>query len=293
MIFSMTGYGRAQKVSDAWDVDVELKSVNHRYLDIYVDLPEKLDALEEDVKQTIRRYVARGRVDVRVTVESEEKNKNEKEVDWKKVSFYVNLAEEMTNRFAVHNDLTASRLLEMEGILRSPHLDPADKKLRGILLQTVAEAAQKLQSMKQKEGQWLKKDLQRKMEAMEEIVLEIKKEAPRVISDYETRLKKRLEAYIAGTIDIEEERLLTEVAIFAEKSDIEEELTRLESHTRQFHAVLNEGGAVGKKLNFLLQEMHREAHTIGAKSSHAGVRQSVVELKSELEKMKEQVQNIE
>ncbi|MBN2908311.1 YicC family protein [Polycladomyces sp. WAk] len=290
-IRSMTGYGRGDREKDGIRFIVEIRSVNHRFLEIMVRLPSGWMMMEDPVKKAVQSVVKRGRVDVFVTLETEDREQTA-EVDWQLAQSIVDNVREMNQRLGLSGEPTAMDLLQIPQVwaLREREIEP--ELHQSLLLEAVHEACEALLRMRQREGQALAEDLARRIGNLTRLVDQIRERAPVVVEEYRTRLRQRLSEFLSE-VNIDEDRLLTEAAIFADKSDIQEELTRLESHARQFLQSLGSNEPVGRRLDFLLQEMNREVNTIGSKSGDRLISSWVVECKSELEKMKEQVQNIE
>ncbi|WP_017727250.1 YicC/YloC family endoribonuclease [Halalkalibacterium ligniniphilum] len=294
MIASMTGYGHATSQKAGYKVSVELRTVNHRFFEWFCKMPRPLIYFEEEVKKTVRQSVHRGKVEVFITVDGEGLHQRALHVDWSLLEQYRQVAKkigqvlETEARFDVHSLLVDEQLVSMQ------EETAVNETVTDLVIETLREAINQLCKMRNHEGELLANDLKKRLTTLLAFNEQIKTLAPNVANDYRDRLKQRIEEYVQGldhTFD--EWRLLAEVAIFAEKADISEELTRLDAHIKQFFAILAAGGIVGRKLDFLVQEMNREANTIGSKANHLDIRQIVVEVKSEIEKLKEQVQNIE
>lgn len=293
MIVSMTGYGRESVTSATHTVTVEIKTVNHRFSEIAVHLPRTFLMFEDQVRQMIKQYVQRGKTDIYISIDGEGLFSSKLEVDWDLLGQYVQAKDEAARRFDLSSKGTASDLLHVPDAFRIVEQDADWKGVKETLIEAVGGAAEKLLDMRKLEGAYLHDDLLLRLKVIQSSVEKLIERAPHVISEYRLRLHKKVEDYIEGQLNVEDERLLTEVAAFADKADIDEELTRLRSHIKQFASILSDGGVVGRKLNFLLQEMNREVNTIGAKGNDFNISFEVVEIKSELEKMKEQIQNVE
>jgi uncharacterized protein (TIGR00255 family) len=292
MIYSMTGYGRAERKGEGVTVLVEMRSVNHRFSEVAIRLPRELTALEDAVRKKVLSFIRRGRVDVFISLETENAPTSLK-VNWELARQYKEAAEKLGQMFGMESHMSARELLLLPDVV-----EVGDEKLefdmyRELLLTAVEEAAIMLVAMREKEGQVLREDVLGRIEEMKRLVEEVASFAPKVMDGYRERIFARMEEYIQGRCDIDEARLLHEVAMFAERADISEEITRLRSHFAQFQQIADEPDAIGRKLDFLVQECHREINTIGAKANHLEISQKVVILKAELEKVKEQVQNIE
>ena len=292
MVYSMTGYGRAEKQGDGVSFAVEMRSVNHRFCEVAIRMPREFAALEDEVRKKILSYVRRGRVDVFITVETQTAPSSLK-VNWELARQYKEAAEKMGEVFGLAPQMSARELLLLPDVAQVGDEKPDSQVYQVPLLEAVEEAAAMLVSMRQKEGQALRQDVLSRIEKMKRLVEELAVFAPRVADAYRDRIFARVDEYIQGRCDIDESRLLHEVAVFAERADISEEITRLRSHFVQFGQIVEETDAIGRQLDFLVQGCHREINTVGAKANHLEISQKVVILKAELEKVKEQVQNIE
>ncbi|WP_299087032.1 YicC/YloC family endoribonuclease [uncultured Metabacillus sp.] len=291
MVVSMTGFGHSSKEIDSSLITVEIKSVNHRFLDINLKMPKQFMSMEDRIKKLISKSVNRGRVEVYINFEGESLAQRSIQIDWNLLTQYVQSLQQLKERFSFHDEITLSQILSLgEGIdIRDEAT--ISEKIETVLLQTVEAAVKQLTDMRQIEGQQLAIDVKNRLAAMSEIVVNLEKLAPKVVDQYRERIEKRVTEFVSGKID--ENRILTEVALFADKADISEELTRIHSHIHQFQESLQADGPIGRKLDFLVQELNREANTIGSKANDGKIAKDVVELKSIIEKIKEQVQNIE
>ena len=291
MMKSMTGFGRATKHYHHSTLHIEIKSVNHRFSDQIIRMPKQFLYLEDQIKKIISNYLHRGRVEVFVTLEDEEKKGQEIIVDWPLLDQYYQLFHQLKDKYSIKEPVSLRDLLNQEECFQIAERELDMEELSEILLATVKEAVVQLNNMRAVEGMELYKDLETNLKQTEKWVKQLQSLAPEVITQYREKLKTRIESYLPESID--EARLITEVAIFADKADINEELVRLHSHIRQFYQIMEEQSPIGRKLDFLLQEMNREINTIGSKANSAAIGSIVVEMKSCLEKMKEQIQNIE
>ncbi|RFB19118.1 YicC family protein [Bacillus sp. HNG] len=291
MIASMTGFGRAKKESNTFYVQAELKSVNHRFCEINVRLPRQLLFLEDKIKKAIGEHVKRGRVEVFLTIEGEGLVKKTISIDWNLLEALVTSTKQIQDKYQLTDQITTGQLLSNENILSIEEKETENQELQTIILEVIESAALQLRQMREVEGKALIEDIFLFLGQIEENIHTIKEYAPRVVSHYRDRIEKRIKEYIGNEFD--ENRVLTEVALFAEKADISEELTRLESHISQFRETVQTNEPIGRKLDFIVQEMNREINTIGSKANDSLIAKHVVDLKSLVEKIKEQVQNIE
>ena len=292
MIKSMTGYGRAVETVNGREFTVELRSVNNRYLDCSVRLPRILTFGEEAVKQAVKNVISRGKVDVFISVRSE--NGDEVQVNLNKavLESYLKAMQEMVQAYQVADDISVSTVSRLPEVftLEKPQVD--EEQLLSDMMSVLTKALAEYDKMRQTEGEALDRDLRSRGDTILELVAQVEKGNVQTVIDYRTKLENKLKEVLANTA-IDESRILTEAAIFADKVAVDEETVRLRSHLQQMNDMLTAGGAVGRKLDFLLQEMNREANTIGSKCTDVNLARIVVDIKAELEKIREQTQNIE
>ena len=292
LIKSMTGYGRAVETVDGREFTVEIRSVNNRYLDCTVKLPKQLSFAEDAVKQAVKQSVSRGKVDVFITMRSEGGTEAKVTLNAAMVEGYLAAMNQMAEAYGITNDISVSVIARMPDVftVEKPAVD--EDQLKNDLLGVVAKALAGYDHMRQVEGAALDADLRSRGQTIEALVTKVEAGNGQTVIDYRTRLENKLREVLANTT-IDESRILTEAAIFADKVAVDEETVRLRSHLKQMNSMLTGGGAVGRKLDFLLQEMNREANTIGSKCSDVNLARIVVDIKAELEKIREQTQNIE
>ncbi|MFL6517001.1 MAG: YicC/YloC family endoribonuclease [Bacillus sp. (in: firmicutes)] len=291
MVTSMTGFGRSKKESDCFSVNVEIKTVNHRFCEMNIRMPRQLLKIEDRMKKKLSQHIRRGRVEVYVSLEGEGVVTRKVHVDWKLLEEYYQSIKQVRDKYDDEGTVTLQDLLSRSELLHIEESEAGNEDLDNLVLAATEEAAIVLKQMRMAEGEELKKDLHAILAQLETNVLELQKYAPLVVQSYKERLMKRMEEFANGQLD--ETRILTEVAIFADKADINEEVTRLKSHIQQFLQTLKSIEPIGRKLDFIVQEMNREANTIGSKANDSNIAKQVVDIKSLLEKLKEQVQNIE
>ena len=294
MIKSMTGFGRSEYSDGKRNIICEIRSVNHRYSDITVKMPRRYSFAEDRIKQTVKEKLVRGKVDVSINVE----NVTESDVVIKlnqlaAKQYYDNLSE-LKEQFGLTGDIDLSLMAGMPDVLKAvPDVEDEEEITKAILI-PVAEASANLEKMRSVEGQRLADDLISKGETIKGILDKIEVRSPLVVKDYMEKLRARITELLDGAVEIPEERILTEAAIFADKCAIDEEITRLNSHLVQLKTILTGSeSTVGKKLDFLVQEMNREANTIGSKANDLEITNNMLNIKAEIEKIREQVQNIE
>ena len=292
MIKSMTGYGRAVETVNGREFTVELRSVNNRYLDCSVRLPRMLSFAEDAVKQAVKASISRGKVDVFITVRSEAGDEVQVSLNKSVLQGYLSAMHQMVDEFGVKDDISVSAVSRLPEVfvIEKPQVD--EDQLMQDLMGVVTKALEGYDAMRCAEGEALDKDLRSRGQTILELVSQVEAGNGKTVSDYRARLEAKIKEVLANTA-IDESRILTEAAIFADKVAVDEETVRLRSHLKQMNTMLTTGGAVGRKLDFLLQEMNREANTIGSKCTDVALARIVVDIKAELEKIREQTQNIE
>ena len=288
----MTGYGRAVETVNGREFTVELRSVNNRYLDCSVRLPRMLSFAEDAVKQAVKASISRGKVDVFITVRSEAGDEVQVTLNKSVLQSYLTAMHQMVDEFGVKDDISVSAVSRLPEVfvIEKPQVD--EEQLLADLMGVVTKALEGYDAMRQAEGEALDRDLRSRGETILELVSQVEAGNGKTVSDYRARLEAKLREVLTNTA-IDESRILTEAAIFADKVAVDEETVRLRSHLKQMNNMLSAGGAVGRKLDFLLQEMNREANTIGSKCTDVALARIVVDIKAELEKIREQTQNIE
>ena len=288
----MTGYGRAVETVNGREFTVELRSVNNRYLDCTVKLPRSLSFAEEAVKQAVKQAVSRGKVDVFITVKSENSDDTKISLNTSVVEGYLSAMCQLVENYGVKDDISVSVLSRMNDVFTVEKPEVDEEQLKADLMSVLEKALSGYNAMRATEGAALDQDLRSRGETILELVSQVEAGNGQTVIDYRTRLENKLKEVLANT-NIDESRILTEAAIFADKVAVDEETVRLRSHLQQMNTMLSSGGAVGRKLDFLLQEMNREANTIGSKCTDVKLARIVVDIKAELEKIREQTQNIE
>lgn len=293
MIRSMTGYGRSEITRGSLRLTVEMRAVNHRYCEIIARLPKAWGMLEDRIKKLVAVHVRRGRVEVLVAIERSDDEQSGIQLDWALADQYMQVIGQIQSRYSLPDAFTAKDLLTLPGILQSvERLVTTTQDVEEWVVSAVRSAAEDLLSMKMREGEKLSHDLAERLEMVTHWTNQIRDLMPEAVQEYRQRLQQRV-AQLMGAFELDEQRLAQEIVLFAERSDITEETTRLISHCTQFSEQLSSQEAVGRKLDFLLQEMNREANTIASKANYLPIQRLAVEMKTELEKMREQVQNIE
>lgn len=289
----MTGYGRGEYEDEFYRFIIEIKSVNHRYSDISIKMPRHISYLEDTIKRTIKEKINRGKVDVYINLEYVNESAIEVKVDIPLAKVYKEALEDLKLELNLEDKIRLNNILVMNEVIKTERKTLDENKAKDCLLKSLDIALTNIVDMKEKEGQELKADMLTKLDNIAKYVETVEERAPYVVFDYREKLKERISELLDNSIVIDEDRLSNEVAIFADKSSIDEEIVRLKSHIKQVKSILNEDDAIGRKLDFLIQEFNREINTIGSKANDMVISKHVVDLKSELEKIREQAQNIE
>ena len=292
MVKSMTGYGRAVETVNGREFTVELRSVNNRYLDCTVKLPRALSFAEDAVKQAVTGAISRGKVDVFISVRSEGAEDVKITLNTAMVEGYLGAMHQMAKDYGIREDISVGLLSRMPDVFTVDKPEVDEEQLLADLLSVVNQALERFDAMRSAEGRALENDLRSRGQTILSLVEQVEAGSGQTVADYRTRLENKLKEVLANTA-IDESRILTEAAIFADKVAVDEETVRLRSHLNQLESLLQSGGAIGRKLDFLLQEMNRESNTIGSKCSDVRMARIVVDIKAELEKIREQTQNIE
>ena len=292
LIKSMTGYGRAVETVNGREFTVELRSVNNRYLDCTVKLPRSVSFAEDAVKQAVKASVSRGKVDVFISIKSETVEDTTITLNKTVLEGYLSAMRQMAEECGVKDDISVSVVSRLPEVFSVEKPEVDEEQLLSDLMSVVDKALEGYNAMRAIEGAALDADLRSRGNTILELVSQVERGNAQTVVDYRARLEAKLKEVLANTA-IDESRILTEAAIFADKVAVDEETVRLRSHLDQMNAMLTGGGAIGRKLDFLLQEMNREANTIGSKCTDVKLARIVVDIKAELEKIREQTQNIE
>ena len=292
MIKSMTGFGRCEVTEDTRKICVEMKSVNHRYLDVSIKMPKKLNFFETAIRNELKNYIQRGKVDIFITYEDLTETNVCVKYNRELAAEYMKYLWQMSEDFSLDNDVRVSTLSRYPEVLTMEEQTVDEEELWQFLGKAVRGAAESFVETRVKEGENIRDDLLAKLNAMLAGVEFIEHRAPQIMAEYRQRLKDKVKELLEDT-QIDESRLLTEVTLFADKVCVDEELVRLRSHIAAMKRDLTEGGSIGRKLDFLAQEMNREANTILSKTTDLETSNRAIELKTEIEKVREQIQNIE
>lgn len=291
MIKSMTGYGRAKLSKDDREYQIEIKSVNHRYLDISVRIPKQLSYLEETIKKEIAKKVKRGKIDVFVTFENNSLEGKEIKINTELAKAYIDELKKLAEKENILSDIQVTEISKYPDVLNIQSSQD-DEKITKEVLETITIATDNLVQMRETEGNKISEDLLKRLNTINKKVEEIAKLSTGLIEEYVVKLEERINEILKNQ-EIDKTRLAQEVVIYADKCSIEEEVTRLNSHISQFKNLLNSNEAIGKKLDFIIQEMNRETNTIGSKANNLEITNGVIDIKTEIENIREQVQNIE
>ncbi len=292
MIKSMTGFGRCEITEGNRKVTVEMKSVNHRYLDVNIKMPKKLSFFESSIRNELKKYVQRGKIDIFITYEDFSENNVSIKYNKDIAAEYLKYLKEMSQEFGLDDDIRVSTLSRYPEVFSMDEQMVDEDEIWKVLAKAIDGAAEGFVDSRIKEGENLKTDLIGKLDGMLEIVSFIEERSPQIIAEYKEKLHARVEEML-GDATVDENRLLTEVTIFADKVCVDEEIVRLKSHIESTKNELIQGGSIGRKLDFIAQEMNREANTILSKANDLAISNRGVELKTEIEKVREQIQNIE
>ncbi len=292
MIKSMTGYGRFEGTVDGRNLIFEIKSVNHRFLELQCRLPKGYGFLEEGIKKLVSAYVTRGKADVYVSIDADENVASEVKINHSLAAGYVQAMKELCEVYGLKDDISASTISQYSDIFTVRKAPENEEKITAIVTEAGKSALADFVAMREREGERLKTDVLEHSHKILELVGKVEERSPKTVEEYRNKLYERLQEVLADTT-IDAQRMVTEAAIFADKTAVAEETVRLRSHIAQLEEMLIQSEPVGRKLDFIVQEMNREANTIGSKVCDAELAHIVVDIKSEIEKIREQIQNIE
>ena len=292
MVTSMTGFGRDKQTVAEYDITVEIKSVNHRYFEFSSRLPRAYQFMDEKLKSFCHDKISRGKVEVSVMVEDPSEDAVELEVNKQYADAYIKALHELAEEYGLKDDITVRSFVGNNDIFVARRKEADEELISNAILQVASAAVEKFVAMRAVEGERLKNDVTSRSEQILKYVAFVEERSPETVKEYRERIEQKIRDLIGDT-QVDEQRLLTETAIFADKIAVAEETVRLRSHIRQLCSLLENGGAIGRKLDFIVQEMNREANTIGSKAQDLDIARTVVDIKSEIEKIREQIQNIE
>ena len=292
MIKSMTGFGSAKGTVEGLNITVELKSVNNRYLDVSVRMPRSFMFAEEAVKSAVQRHISRGKVDVFVSVDSSDAGDITVKVNEALLKGYIDAVRSISEEYSLPADMTAFGVSRFPDVLSVEKKDLDADAISAGIVDITEHALDDFDAMRLREGEKLRDDVLGRLETISDFVAEVETKSPETVKEYRARLESKM-AEVLGSAGIDENRILAEAAIFADHIAVDEETVRLRSHMSQLRKMINGSSPTGRKIDFLIQEFNREANTIGSKCQNSDIAHTVVELKSEIEKIREQIQNIE
>lgn len=292
MIKSMTGYGRQKGENERREVQVEIKSVNHRYLDLNVKVPRIYSFLEEPIKTAVSAAVARGKVDIYLSITAKEGGDVKVSPNLALAGEYLRALWQVRDTYSLKDDISVMELAHMPDLLTVAREEPDAEEVKTQVLEVLGRALEEYNAMRRTEGERLCEDIARRGQEIDKMVDQVEQRSPQSVEEYRQKIAQRM-TEILGDSDIAEQRILAEAALFADKVSVTEEVVRLRSHLSQLQKMVQGDAPVGRKLDFLVQELNREANTIGSKANDYELAQIVIEIKAEIEKIREQIQNLE
>ncbi|MFD2044045.1 YicC/YloC family endoribonuclease [Ornithinibacillus salinisoli] len=293
MTMSMTGYGRDTIQLDNTTITVEIRTVNNRFLDFNPKIPRTLLFLEDRIKKLVQSFFHRGRVEVYVAFEGESFTQKTLRTDWDLMDQYFNELSEAKNRYQLAGEIPVELLTAIPDLFILQESENQPTELQDTIMESIHRTCEQVMVRRAKEGEFLSNDIKERVKSIRSMVLLLEGRRNEVIEEYRLRIKTRIDEYVDDSVKVDSNRIHQEIALLAEKGDISEEITRLLSHIDHFNELMNTKEPIGRRLDFILQEMHREANTIGSKSTDSQIGEWSVSLKSDIEKIKEQIQNIE
>lgn len=292
MIKSMTGFGRSEILKNNRRIVIEVKSVNHRYLEAGIKMPKKLNSFESRIRETLKKYANRGKVDIFINYEDNNETQVNLKYNDKLAKEYMDIFAKMADEFKIENDINVSALSRYPEVISMEDAEVDEEELWAFIEEALKESLEKFVETRVLEGEHLKNDLLMKLDHMEELVDFIEERSPEIMKEYRSKLEDKVKE-ILGDTTIDESRIATEVVIYADKICVDEETVRLRSHINHARKCLSEDGGIGRKMDFIAQEMNRESNTILSKANDIEISNAAIDLKTEIEKVREQIQNIE
>ena len=292
MLKSMTGFGRYETVTDEYKISVEMKAVNHRYLDLSIKMPKKFNYFDASIRTLLKKHIQRGKVDLFINYEDYTEGNLSLKYNKGLAGEYMNAFQQMAEQFQIPNDITVSALSRFPEVLTMEQTPEDEEQLWKILSDAISRAAERFVETRLEEGEHLRDDLLKKLDYMLELVSFIEERSPRIVEEYRTKLTDKVKELLNGAA-IDESRIVTEVTIYADKICTDEEMVRLRGHIETMKTKLIAGGSIGRELDFIAQEMNREANTTLSKANDLETADKAIALKTEIEKVREQIQNIE
>lgn len=290
MIRSMTGFGRCKMTVGEYDISVDIRSVNHRYFDFYLKIPKYYGFMEDKIRETVAGYISRGKVEVSVYIKLVNSDEKQIVINEPLCENYINVLTNLKEKLGTDEEINVRLLTRFNDIFEMEYKEADEEAVTETVLTVLKNCLDDFITMREREGERIKKDLEDRLLKIESLGNEVEKRAPGIVEDYRLRLTKKISEIVAN---VDEQRIIQEAAIYADKITTAEETVRLKSHIKEFRDLISKGGSVGKKLDFIVQEMNRETNTIGSKCNDFETSKIVVELKSEIENVREQIQNIE
>lgn len=292
MIKSMTGFGRSEIVKGNRKISVEIKSVNHRYLEAGIKMPKKLNVFESRMRDLLKKYATRGKIDIFINYEDDSESQVNLKFNQNIADEYMAIFNNMSEKYNLKNDMTVGGLARFPEVITMDEVQEDEEELWHFIEEAMKAALEQFVNTRILEGENLKKDLLGKLDHMEELVAFVKKRSPEIMKEYRSKLESKVKELLGDTT-IDESRIATEVIIYADKICVDEETVRLRSHIEHARKCLNEDGGIGRKMDFIAQEMNREANTTLSKANDIEISNAAIDLKTEIEKVREQIQNIE
>ena len=292
MIKSMTGFGRSEIVKGNRKISVEIKSVNHRYLEAGIKMPKKLNVFESRMRDLLKKYATRGKIDIFINYEDDSESQVNLKFNQNIADEYMAIFNNMSEKYNLKNDMTVGGLARFPEVITMDEVQEDEEELWHFIEEAMKAALEQFVNTRILEGENLKKDLLGKLDHMEELVAFVEKRSPEIMKEYRSKLESKVKELLGDTT-IDESRIATEVIIYAEKICVDEETVRLRSHIEHARKCLNEDGGIGRKMDFIAQEMNREANTTLSKANDIEISNAAIDLKTEIEKVREQIQNIE
>lgn len=292
MIKSMTGFGRSEIVKGNRKISVEIKSVNHRYLEAGIKMPKKLNVFESRMRDLLKKYATRGKIDIFINYEDDSESQVNLKFNQNIADEYMAIFNNMSEKYNLKNDMTVGGLARFPEVITMDEVQEDEEELWHFIEEAMKAALEQFVNTRILEGENLKKDLLGKLDHMEELVAFVEKRSPEIMKEYRSKLESKVKELLGDTT-IDESRIATEVIIYADKICVDEETVRLRSHIEHARKCLNEEGGIGRKMDFIAQEMNREANTTLSKANDLEISNAAIDLKTEIEKVREQIQNIE
>lgn len=290
MIKSMTGFGRSKNIADGYEINIDIRSVNHRYLDLNLRIPKYYSFLEDKIRTTVGKYITRGKLELNIYIKKTESDEKTIRLNEPLCDNYIDVLTTLKNKLGTDDVIDVRMLTRFSDIFEISMTEADEEKITKTIISVLEKSLEDFVAMREREGERITKDICERLDEISNLGAEVEKRAPGIVEEYRMRLTAKLNELL---INVDNQRIVQEAAIYADKITTAEETVRLSSHITEFRSLLKKGGAIGKKLDFLVQEMNREVNTIGSKCNDFETSKIVVELKSQIENVREQIQNIE